>query len=154
MRTRSRLTSCVVKQPFGMRLFNATVALVALGTWIVASNHCALADIMPKAANAQDEASHCHVAPEAPAQNKERDCDGSKCCKSLSAPSLALGKNIVSYDATLFGAVNFAAFAQQSPGSEHEPAIAEIDTGPPPGVTFAEAVLQRSILAHAPPLFA
>ena len=31
--------------------------------------------------------------------------------------------------------------------------VIEWDTGPPAANSFAESVLQRSILAHAPPLF-
>lgn len=136
-----------------MRLFNATISLVVLGAWLFASNHCAIADMMPKPEQA--EASHCHPSPDAPPQEeKERECDGSKCCKSLSAPSLAFAKSVASYDATLFVAISFPAFAQQPLGCEREAAIAEIDTGPPRTASFAESVLQRSILAHAPPSLA
>ena len=147
---RSGLTSCLVKQPLCTRLFNAATALVVLGAWLFASNHCAIADLMPKPLQA--EASHCHASPESPPQEeKERECDGSKCCKSLSAPSLGFAKNIASYDASLFVAISFAAYEQPSLGSGHDAAIAEIDTGPPRSASFAETVLQRSILAHAPP---
>jgi hypothetical protein len=96
--------------------------------------------------------SHCHGSSEAPApEEEERGCDGSKCCKSLSAPSLAFAKAIVSYDGTLFLAIDHPPFAQHAFDFEHAPAIAEIDTGPPRSDSFAESVLQRSILAHAPP---
>ena len=141
-----------MKQPLRTRLFRATFSLVALAAWSLASNHCALAGFMPVAKEAVAAPSHCHGSSEAPApEEKERDCDGSKCCNSLSAPSLAFAKDIVSYDASLFLPNDYPAFEQCILGSDHEAPIAEIDTGPPRSDSFAESVLQRSILAHAPP---
>lgn len=143
-----------MKQPLRTRLFNATLSLVALAAWLLASNHCALAGVMPVAKQVVV-SSHCHSSPEAPAPDeKERECDGSKCCNSLAAPSLAFAKYVVSYDTSLFVANDGPAFEQRVLGLDHEPAIAEIDTGPPRGHSFAESVLQRSILAHAPPALA
>ena len=142
-----------MKQPLRTRLFRATFSLVALAAWLLASNHCALAVLMPLPQEAAA-TSHCHGSSEAPApDNEERDCDGSKCCKSLSAPSLAFAKQIVSYDSTLFLAIDHPPCEQRTLELEHAPAIAEIDTGPPRMESFAESVLQRSILAHAPPSF-
>ena len=140
-----------MKQPLSTRLFSATFSLVALASWLLASNHCALAGMMPLPQEAAV-TSHCHGSPEAPAPaDEERDCDGSKCCKSLSVPSLAFAKTVVSYDTTLFTATDYPAFSVRALGSEHDSVIAEIDTGPPRSDSFAESVLQRSILAHAPP---
>ncbi len=153
-RRRSALTKYPVKQPLRTRLFNAAFSLVALAAWLLASNHCALAGVMP-VAKAAAVTSHCHSSPEAPApDDKERDCDGSKCCNSLAAPSLAFAKDVLSYDASLVIAAAYKEFEHRPFGREHEPAIAEIDTGPPRSDSFAESVLQRSILAHAPPPFA
>ena len=118
---------------------------------MLAWNHCALAEFMPVAQEAVA-TSHCHGSSDAPApEKKERDCDGSKCCDALSAPSLAFAKSIVSYDASHFVAADYRAFEQSVFGCEYEAPIAEIDTGPPRSDSFAESVLQRSILAHAPP---
>ena len=140
-----------MKQPLRTRLFSATFSLVALAAWLLASNHCALAAFMPVAQEAVS-TSHCHGSPESPEpEHKERECDGSKCCKSLSVPSLAFAKEVVSYDASLSIANAYLIFEQHVFGSGHEAPIAEIDTGPPRRVSFAESVLQRSILAHAPP---
>ncbi|CAA9234578.1 MAG: hypothetical protein AVDCRST_MAG42-1321 [uncultured Chthoniobacterales bacterium] len=140
-----------MKQPHRSRLFSATLSLVALAAWLLASNHCVLAGVMPVAKKAVA-SSHCHGSSDAPAsEEKERDCDGSKCCNLLSAPSLAFAKDIVSYDAALFIAADYRAFEQCVVGGEYQAPIAEIDTGPPRGDSFAESVLQRSILAHAPP---
>lgn len=140
-----------MKQPLRSRLFSATLSLVALAAWSLASNHCALAGLMPAAKEAVA-ISHCHGSSDEPApEEKERDCDGSKCCNLLSAPSLAFAKDVVSYDATLFIAADYRAFERCVLGGEHGAPIAEIDTGPPRSDSFAESVLQRSILAHAPP---
>ena len=140
-----------MKQSLRTRLFNAAFSVVALAAWLLASNHCALAGLMPVAQEAVA-SSHCHGPSEVPAPDqKERECDGSKCCKSLSAPSLVFAKDVVSYDATLFIAADYLAFEQSVSACEHESPIAEIDTGPPRSDSFAESVLQRSILAHAPP---
>ena len=96
--------------------------------------------------------SHCHGSSDAPApEEKERECDGSKCCNSLSAPSLAFAKSVVSYDSTFFIANDYPTLQQRPLACEYQAAIAEIDTGPPRNDSFAESVLQRSILAHAPP---
>ena len=143
-----------MNQPPGTRAFRATAALVAIVAWFVASNHCAVAGFVPAPAADAAAHSHCHGSSEQPANEpKERECDGSKCCNSLSAPSLAFAKDVVSYDATFVVAADYLTFEQSAFGCEHELPIAEIDTGPPRGDSFAESVLQRSILAHAPPSF-
>ncbi len=140
-----------MKQPLCTRLFRATFSLVAVAAWLLASNHCALAGLTPAPKEAVA-TSHCHGSSDAPAPDeKERDCDGSKCCNSLAAPSLAFAKDVVNYDAAFFIAADYPPFEQSVLGYEHEAPIAEIDTGPPRSDSFAESVLQRSILAHAPP---
>ncbi|CAN5617567.1 hypothetical protein BH20VER1_BH20VER1_13160 [soil metagenome] len=139
------------------RFSHMSVALVAVAAWLFASNHCALADFIPAPAAAPSEQhGHCS-SPEAPAQEESPDtgCDGSKCCKSLSAPGLALAKNIVTYDSLSFAAVLHVANALSIFGEQHALLPEEIDTGPPPDhSSFAESVLQRSLLAHAPPVIA
>ncbi|HSH39015.1 MAG TPA: hypothetical protein VK993_09535 [Chthoniobacterales bacterium] len=145
------LTKYPVKQPLRTRLFSATFSLVALTAWLFASNHCGLAGLMPVAKETVA-TSHCHGPSEPPApEDKERECDGSKCCNLLSAPSLAFAKDAVSHNAAHFIAPDYRTLEQRVLGLEHEAPIAEIDTGPPRSDSFAESVLQRSILAHAPP---
>ena len=140
-----------MKQPLRSRLFSATFSLVALAAWLLASHHCALAGITPVPQQAVA-SSHCHGSSDAPApEDSERECDGSKCCNSLSAPSLAFAKSVVSYDGTFFIAKDYLALQQRALAREYQAPIAEIDTGPPRSDSFAESVLQRSILAHAPP---
>lgn len=140
-----------MKQPLGLRLFNASVSLVALAAWVVASNHCAIAGSLPKAAE-QAAHAHCHASEEAPAQEeKQRECDGSRCCKSLSAPTLAFAKTLIAFDSQAFVPATLPALELTFATGDHDAPTAELDTGPPPVTSFAESVLQRSILAHAPP---
>ena len=127
------------------------VALTALG-WLTLSNHCAIAalgnprDVQPRPS--------CHHSPakqDAPA--KEKRCDF-ECCKLLRAmPTKSAGKVSASYH------IQFANFAYSVAQSAFEILLRatlplELNTGPPLVPSFAESVLQRSILAHAPPLFA
>jgi hypothetical protein len=55
------------------------------------------------------------------------------------------------YDTSLF-ALQFYFVGPVISTNESRPVpVLELDTGPPFANTFAESVLQRSILAHAPP---
>ncbi len=148
------MTKYLVKQRLRSRIFSATFSVVALAAWLLASNHCAIGGLAPKQTAAADH-SHCGGSQEAPAdEEKGRDCDGSKCCKSLSAPTLAFAKSVITFDAALFTTTDYLSNALPSFGALHDDRICELDTGPPERSSFAESVLQRSILAHAPPVSA
>ena len=78
-----------------------------------------------------------------------------ECCKSFPIASVDAAKNLGSYDANVFALQLFLAvevLAPESPQSALRPL--ELDIGPPFATSFAELVLQRSVLAHAPPSFA
>lgn len=91
------------------------------------------------------------------APTKDRDQnrdDDSQCCKSLQITLYTPAKNLVNYDSSLFTLHAFFAAIFSYPDSyvlRLNPL--EIDTGPPRSISFVESVLQRSILAHAPPVF-
>ena len=136
-----------------LRSARASVALLAIAAWLLAANHCVVAGLLPRAAAPSSEHEQCpgHKAPKK--DQKSGECDGSSCCKSLSAP-LALAKNLVGYDLAIFTTAAMSAeetALAPAPGAE---VILELDTGPPGSNSFAESVLQRSILAHAPPFLA
>ena len=132
------------------RLIRAAVSLVAAAAWFHASNHCAIGGMLPKPAPSAEHAS-CH-SQEAPAENEENgDCADLSCCKSLSAPALAVAKSVIGYDLTFSVETDYLVAVTSFHGIEHEAPIAELDTGPPESDSFAESVLQRSLLAHAPP---
>lgn len=73
------------------------------------------------------------------------------CCKTLSATP-APGKISAGYDLNFFGLRPYLEVDFQFVSADSAAPSAELDTGPPEIRTFAESVLQRSLLAHAPPV--
>jgi len=122
-------------------------AAVAIGicSWVAVSNHCAFAMLAPK--------THSHAAcpfHSNPAKQKQQSSDV-QCCKTLRAVALGKSKTWARDDGKF---------------SDVEPRIEELalnahrgtaqsgsffNTGPPDAHSFAELILQRSLLAHAPP---
>ena len=129
----------------------ASFAIVAIGAvaWLAVSNHCALAAIegaakMPMLS--------CHgpvPANHSPAKHDQNG--GVECCKVLRATLLTLSNNVMVFDISTFAA--FAYVIGILPAHESRlDRVLEWDTGPPGADSFAVCVLQRSILAHAPPI--
>lgn len=125
-----------------------TVALLMI-SWFIATNHCAIG-LMKRTGQAEAEHSHCHPAT-TPA--KDAPAEGVlQCCKGIHG-TLAPAKAKVKFDESKFQLQLFALVQMLAPVSaeqEHSPFI--FDHGPPRAVSFAECVLQRSLLGHAPPL--
>jgi hypothetical protein len=140
------LTKYPVKQRPLTRLLGTTVTLLTVVAWFLAANHCAVANLLPKTAE------HEHCSADKPADDgKPSDCDGLNCCKSLSAPA-TFAKKLVGYDKAFYTLKDYVVGEFVFPTDHHDALIAELDTGPPPPAnSFAESVLQRSLLAHAPP---
>ena len=127
------------------RVLSTMIALVTAAAWFLAANHCAVASLVPKTAG------HEHCAADTPAdEGKPNDCDGLNCCKSLSAPAV-FAKKLVGYDKAFFTPQDYIVGEFAFPTDQHDALISELDTGPPPPNSFVESVLQRSLLAHAPP---
>jgi hypothetical protein len=126
------------------------VVAVMLLSWVVITNHCALARMQAQMA-AQDEAECCHKKGQA--SEKEAPCrELARCCQAVKA-SLS-GKAEVKFDASKFQ-VQFFAILQAPTAQNAKPAQDLVfDHGPPRAVSFAESVLQRSLLSHAPPFAA
>jgi hypothetical protein len=76
------------------------------------------------------------------------------CCKLLRA-TLAKTTDGTGYDTSVFVWQPYLLAALFS-ADDLQPASLpeELDTGPPFYLSFAESVLQRSVLAHAPPVLA
>ncbi len=134
--------------------FPGALSLLLAAAWLLASNHCAVAAL---AQQYSAKATHEHCAGHAgdsEEPQKDNGCDDQNCCKSLTAPAVALAKSPVSFDQFDFVAADY--LAAILPGhSDLHPAVAfELDTGPPEASSFAVTVLQRSLLAHAPPTLA
>ena len=120
--------------------------VIAICSWFAISNHCALAALETRADSAKNEcpfhskpAKHSHV----------------QCCKILRAVTPVIAKNWARDDAKFSNADLYR--------GEHTLVTAYLqttlaplflDTGPPGAHSFAELILQRSLLAHAPPSLA
>ena len=119
---------------------------IAICSWIAVSNHCAFAAIASEIDKAQTE---CPFHSK-PGKQKEQ-ASQVQCCKILRAVVFAKTTDWARDDAKFCDAnfpVQAAAFVEHS---LRVVAPLLLDTGPPGAFSFAELILQQSILAHAPP---
>jgi hypothetical protein len=122
------------------------IVVLAICSWLAISNHCAFAAVATKSEPAESE---CPFHSK-PAKEREQSSQV-QCCKVLRAVVPAQTKSWTRDDAN-FSRVDlrfedFEFFAVLSDA----PTPLFIDTGPPGARSFAELILQRSLLAHAPP---
>jgi len=131
------------------------VALVL--AWLVAINHCAFASASVNAGPARSEQggmpSGCpmhRTQQQQPEPQKQNTCGDLPCCKNLQTPAAASAQLVNPPSLAILGTFFTPAFD----GNDSETARVAYfsDTGPPGECSFAELVLQRSILAHAPPV--
>jgi hypothetical protein len=121
----------------------ATV-LLTITAWILLSNHCALG---LSCAVVDSDSGGCpmHSAPA-----KEKPTAYLPCCKELRAITSHAAKSVAAVATQLVGAQDYVAeIVLVPPRVVFQPV--SLDTGPPRSLSFAESVLQRSVLAHAPP---
>jgi hypothetical protein len=131
-------------------LVRSPIVIVAGAAWLAVSNHCAIAAMED---GAKVPMAHCHGAassPHAPAKQDHRT--GVECCKVLRATLLTPVTSLAAYDALTFAILDYIVGVLPVISGAHVALIFEWDTGPPGLHSFAESVLQRSILAHAPPV--
>ena len=120
---------------------------IAICSWIAVSNHCAFAAVASEMHKAHTE---CPFHSK-PAKQKEQSSHV-QCCKVLRAVVFAKTKNWARNDAKFCDA-NFPALADAFVVySSRAVAPLLLDTGPPGAFSFAELILQQSLLAHAPPV--
>lgn len=126
-------------------ILRSLVIVAAIFSWLAVSNHCALAAISATP-NATE---NCPMHPQ-PA--KQKNDSGLICCKILRAPSApAMVKAAAPVQLPdLFLGDLWTALTSRDALEAPAPAIG-CDTGPPGLGSYAELVLQRSLLAHAPP---
>ncbi|PYL62282.1 MAG: hypothetical protein DMF31_00330 [Verrucomicrobia bacterium] len=120
---------------------------IAICSWIAISNHCAFAAVATKTDSAQA-ACPFHSKP----ANQKHQSAQVQCCKTLRAIVHAQTKTWARDDAK-FSDVLLCVQERAIVGSllpRTAPLL--LDTGPPSARSFAELILQRSILAHAPPV--
>jgi hypothetical protein len=126
------------------------IIAVAICSWFAISNHCAFAALATKT-DSVEAGCPFHSKP----AKQEQPSTGAQCCKILRAVASVPAKGWARDDANLSDADDY--------GGERALAIAyskmalvplSLDTGPPGVRSFAELILQRSLLAHAPPSLA
>ena len=122
------------------------IIAVAICSWFAISNHCVFAALATN-----DTASRQCPFHSKPAK-QEKPSTGAQCCKILRAVASVPAKSWARDDTKLSDADAYR--------GEHALAIVHsqttlvplfLDTGPPDVHSFAELILQRSLLAHAPP---
>ena len=133
----------------------ARVAIVALSivAWFSISNHCALGGLIASAKMQSATAPmHCHGDQPLPSKNSGEE--EMPCCKLLLA-TLNDNAKTVQNASSNFLPIQSLAFVEliSADDAQFHCRVLELDTGPPGSRSFAELILQRSILAHAPPLF-
>ena len=124
-----------------------TVALFALFAWFSVSNHCTLGAValaVPKTTSQTT----CPFHSKAP----EKKSNDVACCKVLRA---TLATILKSFERDTFQFSNIDLHVTESALLQIPRLVLATpyhDTGPPGKNSFIESVLQRSLLAHAPPL--
>src|SRR2546423_10031015 len=128
---------------------HAAVA-IAICSWIAVSNHCAFAAVATEIDKAQTE---CPFHSK-PAKQKEQSSQV-QCCKILRGVVFAQSK-VWKRDDAKFSDANFCAAKRAFLAcSLRAVAPLSLDTGPPlHPFSFAELILQQSLLANAPPFIA
>ena len=128
-------------------MFRASVVVVTLVGWFSISNHCALAAFEGR----QSGGAHasCHANMPAPSKLPAKG-EQMPCCKLLRATVVKDNGSVVQTGLIFSLQPYFVGFIV-FPAQLHWSQSFELDTGPPFSTSFAESVLQRSILAHAPP---
>lgn len=138
-----------------VRALRAVIVAASMLAWFAAADHCLWAAppcSEPVAAATEGGMTGCPMHAthqQQPRQQKRGDCAQLICCKRLTANSVAFAQ-----------LVRVPVFAGLLPAFREPAATASrlrlggifSDTGPPGETSFVELVLQRSILAHAPPV--
>jgi hypothetical protein len=129
------------------RLGRLLLVMLTMVAWVSISNHCVLGSLIALGAKTSVAPMHCHGDRPAPTKGGEEQ---TPCCKVLKAVTVAkdnVGTNPVDFALKEYPSGELAVEIWQA----HTHTLG-LDTGPPRALSFSESVLQRSILAHAPPL--
>ena len=123
------------------------LVILTMVAWLSISNHCAVGSLIALEAKTSVAPMHCHGDRPAPSKNGDEQ---TPCCKVLKAVTVAkdnVGTSPVDFALKEYPTGELAVEIWQ----EHTHTLG-LDTGPPKALSFSESVLQRSILAHAPPV--
>ena len=141
------ITKLSVAAMLRRRISRIAIVAVTIAAWFSISNHCALG-AFESAQRAQAHAA-CHGNPGAPAKSPAKG-EAAPCCKLLRA-TLAKSDQPVIQNYFTGSLQTWSAAILVLSEQFHWRQSFELDTGPPFSESFAESVLQRSVLAHAPP---
>jgi hypothetical protein len=120
--------------------------VIVICSWIAVSNHCAFAAVATESDKAQSECPF-HSKPKKQNEPSSRV----QCCKILRAVVVAQSK-AWERDQAKFSDANFP--VQADAFGVHSSRVVVpllLGTGPPGAFSFAELILQQSLLVHAPP---
>jgi hypothetical protein len=122
------------------------LVILTMVAWLSISNHCALATVFAIGAKTSVAQMHCHGGQPSPPKSGDEQ---TPCCKVLKAVTVAkvnIGASAVDFVLKEYFTAGLVVEISQA-----QMQTVGLDTGPPGALSFSEAVLQRSILAHAPP---
>jgi hypothetical protein len=123
---------------------------IAICSWVALSNHCAFAAV---ATDTDKEQTECPFHSK-PAKQKDQTSQ-MQCCRVLRAVFSAENKSWMRDDAKSREATLSVQTVELLACWLRTTAPLLLETGPPPGAfSFAESILQQSLLAHAPPFVA
>ena len=122
----------------------AFAVALTIAAWFSLSNHCALGSVA-RVSEASSNSCPMHSAPE-----KKKPATKTPCCKDVRA---VVAKCVTANPIAmrLIGPRDYVPEIFQEP-ARIAIALESLDTGPPGLLSFAESVLQQSMLAHAPPV--
>jgi len=123
------------------------IVLIAICAWFAISNHCVVAALATN--NTPSRECPFHSKP------KEKPSTGAQCCKILRAVASVPARSW-SRDDTKLSDTDVCRDVCALTSAYSQPTLVPLflDTGPPGVPSFAELILQRSLLAHAPPTLA
>jgi hypothetical protein len=131
------------------RAGRCTTVLATLAAWLLLSNHCLFGFTEEKADSAR-QADECPMhAAAAPA--KEKPAAKIPCCKEIRAVVAKSVTKTLALAARSFTGREYSKATFPPPLCRTSP-LRSLDTGPPGSLSFAESVLQESLLGHAPPV--
>jgi hypothetical protein len=133
------------------KAIHISVVLTTVVAWFSISNHCAVGAMVAAKTQSPMAQMHCHG--NQPSPQKKSGEEEMPCCKVLRATIAGQGK-VVQVANKDFLPIPKWIIAQTIFADETQlrRLPQELDTGPPFAGSFAESVLQRSLLAHAPPV--
>ena len=121
-----------------------------LFSWLAISNHCALGSLGKNVRSAQTHARCCGRG--APQEGGTvPGSDTRECCKTLHSLPAPTPAKVAKLAAEPLATALVWAFMDEARSAQPMRNGQVLDSGPPLGWSFAEVVLQRSLLSHAPP---